>query len=80
MHMWQASTTTPTPDGATASHTALATSRVSRSWTWVIMVRRPVYRGQADLQPPAVHLHDPRQLAQPQHLAPGQVADTGLEI
>ena len=32
----------------------------------------------ADLQPPAVHLHDPRQLAQPQHLVVGQVGDVDL--
>ena len=31
-----------------------------------------------DLQPPAVHLHYPRQLGEADHLATGQVADTGL--
>ena len=38
MHMWLARTTTPTPAGSIASHTAFAISLVSRSCTWARVV------------------------------------------
>merc|ERR1719154_325798 len=36
--MWQASNTTPTPAGETASHTAPAISLVSLSCTWSLLL------------------------------------------